>query len=921
MGAVGGVAILGGNFEAPTFPEDKVVQRSLTAGTQENSPIDAIILDALPLGAPGQLDSHAFVWKGHSNDGSPHTIDWKAFINVTADDGTGSLWTLQTRIDGAPYTDILTVDDNGLLTVSGATFTMDQLIIDSDNTEAVLIRKDGDAGDVFIVDTVNDGVRLASNDTFLTLGASNDVRLERAGPRALQINSVPGIADAGDNELRIIAIDDGVSDRWLELFSGTSAEIARVRARRALGGASYHLDLVTDSGSIRFFADGVQRWTIRTTASGDSEFEPFITDRYDLGSASFAVRNLYTNGVLIGQDKTSAYDAITIDGTDLAAPGQQDSGAIILTGLSNDGSAHDSDWKVFVNVTSNGGASTFTIQERIDAASFVTYLSVTSTGNFSAPFPGPHAFGAPPSEDVRNYFTGNFVGQGNGTLANIWVDGILTGGSGDVDGIFGNLFDSNLHTQTETEDIDSMAELVVGTGNMVNNLTGTIENAASILIPGLPTVGVDNAMIYLGGIASNFSQVVGTYDAIRIDQANRGSTGFNDSGKIIWTGVARDGGPPIDADWQLFVQMTANDGTGSIFTIQTRIDAAGYAAAFQLDVDGLTISGVGPHAFGASTETDRRMYFAGAFTSINSSNTAAHLWVDGNLTGDRFDEDGLFGTILDTHIITQTETEDIGIIAQLILADPTITDNLTGTIFQAAVLAIPRPPTEGVDNASIFIGSKGGPLSQFTGTYDAIRIDQNDRFNAGFDDSGKIVFTGVSHDGGSPHDADWQLFVQPIANDGTSIFTFQTRIDAAGYATAFQIEDNGIRVFGGANFNGQFTATTMATALVSTPSGSSATAVGLIPAGSFVVGITVRVTTTVTGPSGFDVGDGIDVDRWGNSIAVASGTTTDITDFTSGAVTNFPVANDVVITSDGVDFTGGAVRITVHYQTLNPATS
>jgi hypothetical protein len=125
----------------------------------------------------------------------------------------------------------------------------------------------------------------------------------------------------------------------------------------------------------------------------------------------------------------------------------------------------------------------------------------------------------------------------------------------------------------------------------------------------------------------------------------------------------------------------------------------------------------------------------------------------------------------------------------------------------------------------------------------------------------------------------------------------------------------------GDSANGQFTTTTTASALVSTPSGSTATAVGLIPAGSFVIGITVRVTTTVTGPSGFDVGDGIDVDRWGNSIAVASGTTTDITDYTSGAVTTFPVANDVVITSDGVDFTGGAVRITVHYQTLNPATS
>jgi hypothetical protein len=64
------------------------------------------------------------------------------------------------------------------------------------------------------------------------------------------------------------------------------------------------------------------------------------------------------------------------------------------------------------------------------------------------------------------------------------------------------------------------------------------------------------------------------------------------------------------------------------------------------------------------------------------------------------------------------------------------------------------------------------------------------------------------------------------------------------------------------------------------------------------------------------VGDGVDADFWGSSILVASGTTSDITDYTSSTLRNFPTANDVVITSDGVDFTGGEVRITVHYRTL-----
>lgn len=126
-----------------------------------------------------------------------------------------------------------------------------------------------------------------------------------------------------------------------------------------------------------------------------------------------------------------------------------------------------------------------------------------------------------------------------------------------------------------------------------------------------------------------------------------------------------------------------------------------------------------------------------------------------------------------------------------------------------------------------------------------------------------------------------------------------------------------LRVIGNVN---EYSAQADVSTLLSTPEGATATAVGLIPAGVLVLGITARVTTTVTGPAGFDIGDGVTVDRWGNSIAVASGTTVDFTDAVSTSISIFPTATDVVVTSDGVDFTGGVVRITVHYILLSPPT-
>lgn len=104
--------------------------------------------------------------------------------------------------------------------------------------------------------------------------------------------------------------------------------------------------------------------------------------------------------------------------------------------------------------------------------------------------------------------------------------------------------------------------------------------------------------------------------------------------------------------------------------------------------------------------------------------------------------------------------------------------------------------------------------------------------------------------------------------------------------------------------------------------GATATASSLIPAGALVFGVTIRVTSAVTGATDFDVGDGSDVDRWGAGIAVALDTTTSPTDFTDNTVQwQIGAAGDVVLTANGGSFSGGNVRISVGYLTLTPATS
>ena len=99
-------------------------------------------------------------------------------------------------------------------------------------------------------------------------------------------------------------------------------------------------------------------------------------------------------------------------------------------------------------------------------------------------------------------------------------------------------------------------------------------------------------------------------------------------------------------------------------------------------------------------------------------------------------------------------------------------------------------------------------------------------------------------------------------------------------------------------------------------SGATYTFTNLIPAKSFLIGVSFRVTTLITGATTWDAGDGTDVDRFGAAIALAAGTLVDHSNATANPSGWFQAANNVVLTANGSNFTGGVVRACAHYTKL-----
>ncbi len=102
-----------------------------------------------------------------------------------------------------------------------------------------------------------------------------------------------------------------------------------------------------------------------------------------------------------------------------------------------------------------------------------------------------------------------------------------------------------------------------------------------------------------------------------------------------------------------------------------------------------------------------------------------------------------------------------------------------------------------------------------------------------------------------------------------------------------------------------------------TLAGSSTDSTIVIPDRSIVFAVTTRATQTITGATSYDCGVPGDAEKFGSTLGITSGSTN------SGVVgpTAFYADTVVRLSANGNDFTGGKVRLAIHYMLCTPPTS
>lgn len=105
------------------------------------------------------------------------------------------------------------------------------------------------------------------------------------------------------------------------------------------------------------------------------------------------------------------------------------------------------------------------------------------------------------------------------------------------------------------------------------------------------------------------------------------------------------------------------------------------------------------------------------------------------------------------------------------------------------------------------------------------------------------------------------------------------------------------------------------------PGDASKVTSGLIPAGATLKGISTRVVTAGTNCASIDIGDGTDVDRFGNDQEITDTATTSNSDATADPTGWLTTAREVTVTAVTANCFSLAIAVTAHYETISAATA
>ena len=266
------------------------------------TPQSAILLTINAIGSPGTRDSHDITFRGRSDNGTPHTVDWKLLADVTTNAGA-SQFVVRSNLDGGSFSDWLTIADNGLITGGdffGATFTTaGGSILDDDINAATGFTVNSLATNGTIL-RANGTRYAASSFTMATPGTAGNV-LTSDGTN--WISSAPTGGGLGDPGANGIVARTALNTTTARTITGTANKITVTDGSGVSGNPTLTLPVLLS-------VDDVELSNGSAIATGTSNGNTFNLAAYDVDGTTYTdllrltAGNTPTISFILGSDAT-----------------------------------------------------------------------------------------------------------------------------------------------------------------------------------------------------------------------------------------------------------------------------------------------------------------------------------------------------------------------------------------------------------------------------------------------------------------------------------------------------------------------------------------------------------------------------------------------------------------------------------------
>lgn len=283
---------------------------------------DAVQMMVGDIGSAGTRDSHSILWKGKSNDGTEHAVDWRAYTKPTSNSGA-SRFVLENRLDAAGWAEHLSISNQSVMALGVSGSTTASIRLYGGTSGSALITAQAVAGSPTLTLPNTSGTLVSTASSPLSINSTTGALSLGTVPVANGGTGVTSSTGSGSVVLSASPTLTGTVNGDAATWTGAETAARFIPTGSTIPTNGMYLSA---SNEVAFSTNGTRRFRIDSSGQSIVSGTFIITDgtsfggNFSLGNNAAAVLAGASDGSALTFN-TAGYGTLVFNGTTVTIPG------------------------------------------------------------------------------------------------------------------------------------------------------------------------------------------------------------------------------------------------------------------------------------------------------------------------------------------------------------------------------------------------------------------------------------------------------------------------------------------------------------------------------------------------------------------------------------------------------------------------